>query len=113
MGQDPMASRDRPTEEQVRAAVAAFGLLADRTRLLLLWFLASEELDVTTLAALVGARGPAVSQHLAKLRLAGLVEGRKVGRHVLYRAKGTHVRALVTEALHHADHQLQGIPDHP
>lgn len=102
-----------PTEAQVEVAASAFAMLADRTRLLLVWILSSGERDVGTLAALVGARVPAVSQHLAKLRLAGLVERRKVGRRVLYRARDTHVRSLIGEALHHADHHLTGAPDHP
>ncbi|MFG3600828.1 hypothetical protein [Micromonospora chersina] len=49
-----------------------------------------------------GARcGP---EHLAKLRLAGLVKGRREGTFVHYSAADSHVRALLAEALFHADH---------
>jgi DNA-binding transcriptional ArsR family regulator len=92
-----------PTGEQVDATVTVLRMLADPTRLRLLWLLRSEERDVGTLAAMVGAARPAVSQHLAKLLLAGLVSSRREGRRVLYRARG-HAGRLVTEALTMADH---------
>ena len=101
-----------PPAEQVRAAVAAFSMLAEPTRLRILWLVASDELDVSSLAALVGSSPSATSQHLAKLRLAGLVDTTKRGRHVLYRAHDAHVRALLAEALFHADHRLGGLADH-
>ena len=52
------------------------------------------------------------SQHLSKLRFAGLVEGRRDGQRVVYRLRGAHVRALLTEALFQADHQVTGDPTH-
>jgi DNA-binding transcriptional ArsR family regulator len=52
------------------------------------------------------------SQHLSKLRFAGLVEGRRDGRRVVYRLRGAHVRNLLAEALFHADHQVSGEPVH-
>ena len=87
-------------------------MLAEPTRLRLLWLVSGQELDVSTLAARLGATVSVVSAHLAKLRLAGLVDTRRNGRHVLYRARDVHVRSLIAEALFHADHQVSGIPDH-
>ncbi|WFE20262.1 metalloregulator ArsR/SmtB family transcription factor [Solwaraspora sp. WMMD937] len=104
--------QQQPTGAQVDTAVTALKMLADPTRLRLLWQLRDGEHDVGTLAAAVGAARPAVSQHLAKLLLAGLVASRRDGRRVLYRARGGHVRRLVTEALYAADHYLTGAPDH-
>jgi DNA-binding transcriptional ArsR family regulator len=101
-----------PPGDRVDAAVVALRMLADPTRLRLLWLLRDGEHDVGTLAAAVGAARPAVSQHLAKLVLAGLVTARAAGRRRLYRARGGHVRRLVTEALEAADHQVSGRPDH-
>lgn len=101
-----------PSQDQVRAAVTAFSMLAEPTRLQLLWLVSAEELDVTSLAARLEATVSVVSAHLAKLRLAGLVDTRKAGRHVLYRARDVHVRSLIAEALFHADHQVSGIADH-
>lgn len=94
------------------AAVVGFRMLADATRLRLLWLLCGAEYDVTTLADAVGIARPAVSQHLAKLRLAGLVSVRRDGRRAVYRARGGHVRGLLREAVDAADHHVTGAPDH-
>jgi DNA-binding transcriptional ArsR family regulator len=100
------------TAEQVNAAVTSFALLADPTRVRMLWALREVELDVASLAAVAGCRPTVASQHLSKLRFAGLVEGRRQGQRVLYRLRGGHVRTLLTEALFHADHQISGAPVH-
>lgn len=101
-----------PTDAQIEVAVTALRMLADPTRLRLMCLLRDGEHDVGSLAAAVGAARPAVSQHLAKLLLAGLVSSRREGRRVHYSARGGHVRRLVTEVLHAADHQITGAPDH-
>lgn len=106
------AHPDTPTAGQVAAAVMAFALLADPTRVKLLWAIRDHGADVTTLAAAAGCSPTVASQHLSKLRFAGLVEGSRVGRRVVYRIRGGHVRRLLEEALFHADHQLTGEPVH-
>ena len=78
----------------------------------MLWSLREHELDVTSLAAAAACRPTVASQHLSKLRFAGLVEGRREGKRVVYRLRGGHVRDLLTEALFHADHQVRGKPVH-
>lgn len=108
----PSSNTALPSEQQVRAAVTSFSMLAEPTRLRLLWLVSAEELDVSSLAARLEATVSVVSAHLAKLRLAGLVDTRKAGRHVLYRVRDVHVRSLIAEALFHADHQVSGIADH-
>ncbi|MEV0143816.1 MULTISPECIES: metalloregulator ArsR/SmtB family transcription factor [unclassified Nonomuraea] len=105
-------TQEQPTSAQVDAAVDAFRMLSDATRLRLMWVLSSAEYDVNSLAETIGVARPSVSQHLAKLRLAGLVRTRREGRRVLYRARDAHVRALIAEALFHADHEVSGIPRH-
>ena len=100
------------TDAQVQAAVLSFSLLADPTRVRILWALRDDELDVTSLAALAGCRPTVASQHLSKLRLAGLVEATREGRRMRYRLRGGHVRALLREALFQADHQVSGQPVH-
>jgi len=108
----PERWRELPPAEQVEVAVESFRMLADPTRLRMLWLLCGGEYDVTTLAAAVGIARPAVSQHLAKLRLAGLVSTHRDGRRALYRARGGHVRRMLTEALGVAQHQVSGAPEH-
>jgi DNA-binding transcriptional ArsR family regulator len=102
-----------PTSEQLDAATSTLKLLADRTRLHLVWALLHGDHSVNELAAHVGVAPPAVSQHLAKLRLAGLVTTRREGNRIFYSAVDEHVLRLVTEALFHADHLTSvGRPAH-
>jgi DNA-binding transcriptional ArsR family regulator len=101
-----------PTAAQINAAVMSFALLADPTRVRMLWALRDEDLDVSSLAAIAGCRPTVASQHLSKLRFAGLVEGTREGRRIVYRLRGGHIRAVLTQALFHADHQVSGAPVH-
>ena len=57
----------------------SFALLADPTRVRMLWALRDTELDVSSLAAIAECRPTVASQHLSKLRFAGLVEGHRHG----------------------------------
>lgn len=100
-----------PSEEQAHLAAEGFRLLADATRVKILWALLQGETSVACLAELIGATPTAVSQHLAKLRLAGLVRAVAKGNHVYYSAADIHVRRLLTEALFHAQHTDQGLPE--
>lgn len=111
-GPDAPHWRELPPGEQVAVAVESFRMLADPTRLRIMWLLSGGEYDVTSLAAAVGIARPAVSQHLAKLRLTGLVSTHRDGRRALYRVRGGHVRRMLTEAMETAHHQVSGMPDH-
>jgi DNA-binding transcriptional ArsR family regulator len=101
-----------PDDEQVELAVETFKLLADNTRLRILWALLHGEHSVNNLAAHVGAQPAGVSQHLAKLRMARLVKTRREGNRMFYAAENSHVRQLVAQALFHADHVVGDLPDH-
>ena len=97
-------------------AVAVLKAVADPTRYRLLWTLSQQELPVGSLAGMLGAHVAAVSQHLARLRAVGLVESRREGTRIIYRAAGPHVRGLLEEAslVAHAARSgptAQGVPD--
>lgn len=77
-------------------AVAVLKAVADPSRYRLLWALSAQELPVSALAELLGAHVAATSQHLAKLRAAGLVVSRREGTRIYYRAAD--VRGLLDEA---------------
>lgn len=99
-------------EDQVLLAVEVFRMLADPTRVRLLWVLIGQELPVNELAMQVGKPAPAVSQHLAKLRMARLVQTRRVGTSVYYRVANDHIEQLVTDAVHNAEHASSDAPSH-
>lgn len=104
---------EMPNEEQVHLAAETFRMLADPTRIKVLWALLQGESSVACLAELAGAAPTAVSQHLAKLRLAGLVKGRREGTFVYYSAADKHVRGLLRQALFHADQLDRDLPALP
>lgn len=87
-------------------------MLADPTRVRVLWALAGTEMSVTELAEHVGKAPASVSQHLAKLRMARLVQTRRVGTTVYYRLENEHVQQLVTDAVYNAEHAGPGVPQH-
>ncbi|MDX1944632.1 MAG: metalloregulator ArsR/SmtB family transcription factor [Pirellulaceae bacterium] len=77
-----LAHLEEPTSKEL---VQLFKLLADDTRLQILYFLMQQdELNVRTLCKLLGQTQPAVSHHLALLRVAGLIECRRDGKHNFY-----------------------------
>jgi DNA-binding transcriptional ArsR family regulator len=105
-------SRSQPDLEQVDLAVEVLRMLADATRLRLLWALLDGELPVNELAAAVDKPPAAVSQHLAKLRMARVVQTRRQGTSVYYRVENEHVRQLVEDAIYNAEHAGPGVPAH-
>ena len=93
-----------PTVEQVEAAAATLKILGDPTRLRIVWALLHGSHAVNDLAAHVGAQPAAVSQHLAKLRLAQLVRTERDGNKIRYALVNDHIDRLATEALFHSQH---------
>ena len=112
MNADKQVCSRRLATEQADLVVEVFRMLSDATRVQLLWGLVDRELSVNDLAAHVGKPAPSVSQHLAKLRMARLVHTRREGTQVFYRLENDHVRQLVTDAVHNAEHVAGGMPAH-
>ncbi|WP_329408120.1 metalloregulator ArsR/SmtB family transcription factor [Nocardia vinacea] len=106
---DPIA---RLPDDQAALIVEVFRMLADSTRVQILWALVDAELSVNGLADHVGKPASSVSQHLAKLRIARLVRTRRKGTQVIYRLENDHVRQLVSDAVYNAEHAGPGIPGH-
>lgn len=87
-------------------------MLADPTRVQVLWALVDRELSVNDLAGQVGKPASSVSQHLAKLRMARLVNTRRSGTTIFYSLENEHVRQLVMDAVYNAEHAGPGVPPH-
>ncbi len=94
--------------EQFQEAANVFKLLADPTRLRILWALVHGEHSVNDLAAHVAVQPAAVSQHLMRLRLARVVTTRRDGNRIYYAASDHHVGRLAEEAISHAQHLAGG-----
>jgi DNA-binding transcriptional ArsR family regulator len=110
-GMQPESSRELSVEsEYVEVAAEVFSMLADATRVRLILALREGEVPVGELAERVGKSNAAVSQHLAKLRLAHLVATRQEGNRVFYRLANPHAARLVVDALHQAAHATDAVP---
>jgi len=76
----------RVPDSVVKDLAKVFKLLSDETRLRVLLYLAqNRELHVRALCDRLDQSQPAVSHHLALLRVAGLIESRREGKHNYYR----------------------------
>ncbi|MGZ4694290.1 MAG: ArsR/SmtB family transcription factor [Ilumatobacteraceae bacterium] len=89
----------KPPSGAVEEMADRLRLVGDPTRLRLLFALAQGESNVACLAELADANASAVSQHLAKLRLAGVVRSQREGQQVFYELVDDEVRALVEHLL--------------
>lgn len=75
-----------------------FKLLSDETRLRILMYLIREgELHVTALCERLEQSQPAVSHHLALLRVAGLIEARRDGKHNFYSVRRSYFHRIMAE----------------
>lgn len=102
-----------PDSSYVELAVEVFSMLADATRIRIVMALqGAGELSVNHLADIVDKSPAAVSQHLAKLRLARIVATRQEGQRVFYRLENEHASRLVADAIFQAEHSLGGVPRH-
>ena len=107
----PICGRE-PDSQFVELAVEVFGMLADASRVRIILALRDGELPVNQLADAVDKSPAAVSQHLAKLRLARMVTTRHEGTRVFYRLENEHASQLVSDAIFQAEHTLGGTPRH-
>ncbi|PDQ35002.1 MAG: transcriptional regulator [Candidatus Lumbricidophila eiseniae] len=107
MNADKQQCELNPDSEFIELAVEIFAILADPTRVRIVLALRSAaEMSVNHLADTVDKSPAAVSQHLAKLRLARMVTTRQDGTRVFYRLADEHVSDLVTDAIKQAEHSV-------
>lgn len=96
----------------VDLAADVFSMLADSTRVRLILAMSDGEMSVNHLADIVDKSPAAVSQHLAKLRLARMVTNRRQGTTVFYALADEHAKQLVTDAILQAEHSFDRHPRH-
>lgn len=75
-----------PGMEEFDAVSELFKALGDSSRLQIFWILCHTEECVINLAAMLDITSPAVSHHLRNLKLNGLIESRRAGKEVYYKA---------------------------
>lgn len=92
---DTLSAEAATMKAKVDEASAFLKKLSNPDRLLVCCALVGAERSVRELEDLLGIRQPGLSQQLAELREAGLIAGRKDGKHVFYRLADPRVRAVV------------------
>jgi DNA-binding transcriptional ArsR family regulator len=102
-----------PTGPQLDAAASTFALLSNSARLHVLWLAAQDNHDVTALAERTGLGVATMSQHLSKLRLAGLISSRREGRRHIYRVEDPHILTLIQQIFAHISPDGSLAPDPP
>ncbi len=102
-----------PTRPQLDSAASTFALLSNSARLHVLWLAAQNSHDVTALAERTGLGVATMSQHLTKLRLAGLISARREGRRHIYTVDDPHILTLVQQIFAHIAPDGSLAPDPP
>ncbi len=103
LSQVRQSHQDLISVEKSQRMAEFFALLGDANRLRILSALATQELCVCDLAAIVKMSESAVSHQLRSLRAMRLVGYRKQGRNVFYSLKDNHVFNLYREVAEHLD----------
>jgi DNA-binding transcriptional ArsR family regulator len=88
-------------KHEVTAEDKIFQALADPSRRAIFESLTQGEAAVKDLTARFDISQPAISQHLAVLKEAGLVSGRREGRRVYYRTEPSGMKPLIDWIAHY------------
>lgn len=98
------ANRLRDSLPDVRLLSNLFKVLADETRVKIVYLLSLEELCVCDIAGILDSTSSNISHHLRLLRNARLVKYRREGKMVYYSLDDEHVQAIIDQGFKHASH---------
>jgi DNA-binding transcriptional ArsR family regulator len=82
-------------EKNTIQVIKAMKAMSHEVRLMLLWNLSKGEKTVTELADLLHLEQSTISQQLARLRLEGIVKGRRQGRTIHYHIEDMRAKNLI------------------
>lgn len=86
-------------DTQFLIAAECFKQLSDPTRLRIFWLLCHHEECVINIAALLSMSSPAVAHHLRSLHECGLIQSRRDGKEVHYKASENEISSLLHEVV--------------
>ena len=92
-----------PEKESFYSLASLYKMLADGTRVKILWALSREDMCVCDLAVLLGMTKSAISHQLKSLRLANLVKYDKQGKIVYYSLADSHVKDIFEKGFEHVN----------
>ncbi len=88
-----------PQDNNFSAVADVFDQLADKNRLKIFWILCHCEDCVINLSAMMKMSSPAISHHLKILKISGLIESRREGKEVYYKAADNSQAKMLHEAM--------------
>ena len=91
--------RELTNIEHFTAVSDVFKQLSDPTRVRIFWLLSHQEECVVNIAAMLDMSSPAISHHLRSLTEGGILESRRDGKEVYYRAADTEQIRLLHEMI--------------
>jgi len=92
---------EMPSDEDFVALAELYKMFSDPTRAKILRALASSEMCVCDIAALLGLTKSAISHQLKSLRLTNLVKSRRDGKIVYYSLSDDHVKTIFEMGFEH------------
>lgn len=98
------------SDHELIETVAIYKILANPTRIRILYALERDEMDVSNLMILLATDQSTISHQLAILRKHQLVAATKVGKHVNYRLDDPHILKVIDATLAHVKHVIVGLP---
>lgn len=90
-----------PAEDTFEDLSLFFKVMADETRLRIMWALDTREMCVQDLAETLGMTKSAISHQLSLLRRSNLVKTRRAGKSIFYSLSDDHVIMLFEAGLEH------------
>jgi len=97
----PLSPNDFLDEHTAAHVAELFRAFSDTSRVRILFALTTQEINVNTLATMIGISESAISHHLRSLRQMRLVEARRDGKEVYYRIEDEHIIALFGQGVSH------------
>ena len=92
---------EMPEKENFYNLAGLYKMLADGTRVKILWALSREDMCVCDLAVLLGMTKSAISHQLKYLRLANIVKYDKQGKMVYYSLADSYLRDIFEKGFEH------------
>jgi DNA-binding transcriptional ArsR family regulator len=93
-------------DEHTAAHVAElFRAFSDTSRVRILSAIVEQELNISTLAEMIGLTESAVSHHMRGLRQMRLVRARRDGKEVYYSVEDLHIIALFQQGVRHVQEE--------
>ena len=101
-------SAELPKDDKIGAIADFYKIMGDPTRCKILFALLHHELCVCDIANLLHMSKSSVSHQLSKMRLFGVVQGRRQGKEVYYSLDDDHVAEILATTMVHIGHKQEG-----